>query len=222
MTRRNAGMARRLWPCAVGPYLRVLVVAALALFLAQRAEALTKTVQVGPGHTLTFLDTVSGTETTTINVGDIVQWDWVNGFHSTSGVTPAEFSSPRTAVNHGGFPGLANTREENRRSALAGGKEASFRKFCLDRVDRPDLGEDTLHMHRLAHSRVGVGYIAQVLGTGHAGGGAAALVFCLSRALGRPAVARASPLPSPPNPLVGFNSRERSTQRPQLVLAVRP
>src|SRR5437762_13703283 len=72
------------------PFLSVLVAAAVVPFLAHRAAALTKTVQVGSGNSLTFRDTASGTATTTINVGDIVQWDWSNGFHSTTGVTAPE------------------------------------------------------------------------------------------------------------------------------------
>src|SRR5439155_2686617 len=32
-----------------------------------------------------FRDRESGTGTTTVNVGDTVQWDWVSGFHSTTG-----------------------------------------------------------------------------------------------------------------------------------------
>ncbi len=41
-------------------------------------------VQVGPGGTFSFVDQKSGTSTTTIHVGDTVQWVWVSGFHSTT------------------------------------------------------------------------------------------------------------------------------------------
>lgn len=82
----------------------------LALFLmfsltAGQAQAATRIVQVGPGGTFTFQDTVSGTSTTTITAGDTVQWDWLTGFHSTtravgpetwdSGVHPVPFSFSR-------------------------------------------------------------------------------------------------------------------------------
>lgn len=57
---------------------------------AGRTQAATRIVQVGPGGTLTFQDTVSGTNTTTIAAGDTVQWDWLTGFHSTTRATGPE------------------------------------------------------------------------------------------------------------------------------------
>lgn len=46
--------------------------------------AATRTVEVGQGGQLRFVDDVSRTSTTTINVGDSVMWTWDNGFHSTT------------------------------------------------------------------------------------------------------------------------------------------
>jgi plastocyanin len=47
-------------------------------------------VFVGQGGTM-FVDSISGTSTTTINVGETVEWQWVAGLHSsTSGAcTPS-------------------------------------------------------------------------------------------------------------------------------------
>ena len=42
------------------------------------------TVQVGAGGGNVFMDQQSGSSTTTIHVGDTVQWVWVSGFHSTT------------------------------------------------------------------------------------------------------------------------------------------
>lgn len=55
-----------------------------ALLLAARARAVTKTVEVGPGGTLTFVDEESGTDTTTVTVGDTVKWVWQSSGHSTT------------------------------------------------------------------------------------------------------------------------------------------
>ncbi|TMA53372.1 MAG: hypothetical protein E6J75_15445, partial [Deltaproteobacteria bacterium] len=46
--------------------------------------AATKIVEVGPGGTLTFFDEESGTDTTTIMVGDTVKWVWQSSGHSTT------------------------------------------------------------------------------------------------------------------------------------------
>ncbi len=56
-----------------------------ALFaLDASAVAATRAVSVGPGLTHTFVDAVSGTSTSTITVGDTVQWTWSSGLHSTT------------------------------------------------------------------------------------------------------------------------------------------
>ena len=52
------------------------------------------TVQVGPGGSMSFVDQQSGTSTTTIHVGDTVQWVWVSGFHSTTSGTCAGSCTP--------------------------------------------------------------------------------------------------------------------------------
>ena len=52
----------------------------------QDARAATFVVNVGAGGSTTFVDQTSGTNTTTIHVGDTVQWNWQGGPHtSTSG-----------------------------------------------------------------------------------------------------------------------------------------
>ncbi|HTC92459.1 MAG TPA: hypothetical protein VK699_03275 [Terriglobales bacterium] len=59
------------------------------------AGAATRHVNVGQGGGLNFVDVISGTSTTTINVGDTVEWDWQTGFHSTtSGSCPGNNCSP--------------------------------------------------------------------------------------------------------------------------------
>jgi plastocyanin len=55
-----------------------------------------RTVNVGQGGS-NFVDQVTGTNTTTISVGTEVNWVWVDGFHSTTGTTPAE---PWNSGNH--------------------------------------------------------------------------------------------------------------------------
>jgi plastocyanin len=55
-----------------------------ALLLAEPASATTKIVDVGPGGRLVFLDEEGGTDTTTVNVGDTVQWMWQSSGHSTT------------------------------------------------------------------------------------------------------------------------------------------
>ncbi len=47
----------------------------------------TRIVDIGPGSTHSFQDTVSGTSTTVIRKGDTVQWTWISGFHSTTSGT---------------------------------------------------------------------------------------------------------------------------------------
>ena len=62
----------------------LLVVAAILFGLDASAVAATRMVSVGPNLTHTFVDEVSGTSTSTIAVGDTVQWTWSSGFHSTT------------------------------------------------------------------------------------------------------------------------------------------
>src|SRR5260370_36196808 len=47
----------------------------------------TRMVNVGPGSTHSFQDTVSGTSTTGIRKGDTGQWNWISGVHSTTSGT---------------------------------------------------------------------------------------------------------------------------------------
>ena len=49
--------------------------------------AAVRTVQVGPGGGMSFVDSQSGNSTSTINVGDTIEWVWVSGFHSTTSGT---------------------------------------------------------------------------------------------------------------------------------------
>lgn len=68
---------------------RLPLIAAAAVALAASsnlARAATFVVTVGGGGYTTFVDQTSGTNSTTIHVGDTVQWNWAGGPHSvTSG-----------------------------------------------------------------------------------------------------------------------------------------
>jgi PKD repeat protein len=67
---------------------RALALGALACVLfGGEAVAATAHVEVGQGGGLNFTDDASHTSTTTINVGDTVNWTWDTGFHSTSSGT---------------------------------------------------------------------------------------------------------------------------------------
>lgn len=105
-----------------GSWIPVMVaVGVLALLvLPAVAAAATRTVEVGQGGGLTFRDQESHTSTSTINVGDTIQWAWDNGFHTTTsgscsgGCTPdglwdsgehsAPFSFSHTFNAAGTFP----------------------------------------------------------------------------------------------------------------------
>ncbi|MGE5412993.1 MAG: PKD domain-containing protein [Syntrophomonadaceae bacterium] len=66
---------------------RLLVLAAALLggfALRADARAATFVVNVGQGGGTVFMDQTSGNSTTTIHVGDTVQWMWVSGTHSTT------------------------------------------------------------------------------------------------------------------------------------------
>jgi Copper binding proteins, plastocyanin/azurin family len=64
------------------------------------------TVQVGPGGGMSFVDQKSGTSTTTIHVGDTVQWVWVSGFHSTTSGTCAGACTPDGRWDSGAGSGM--------------------------------------------------------------------------------------------------------------------
>ena len=67
-----------------------LLVAAVILFAPGVAvPAETRAVTIGPNLTHSFVDAVSGTSTSTIVVGDTVQWTWATGLHSTTSGTCA-------------------------------------------------------------------------------------------------------------------------------------
>jgi plastocyanin len=59
------------------------------------ARAATRNVDVGPNFTHTFVDAQSGNSTSTIFVGDTIQWNWQTATHSTtSGSCPGGVCSP--------------------------------------------------------------------------------------------------------------------------------
>ena len=64
------------------------------------------TVQVGPGGGMSFVDSTSGTSTTTIHVGDTVRWVWVSGFHSTTSGTCAGACTPDGRWDSGSGSGM--------------------------------------------------------------------------------------------------------------------
>ena len=83
--------------CSKSSALFVLALAAVALAAlpATGFAAATRKVEVGQGNQDRFVDDVSGNSTTTINVGDTVNWVWDNGFHSaTSGACPGGNCAP--------------------------------------------------------------------------------------------------------------------------------
>ena len=61
-----------------------------AVLLTEPASAATKIVDVGPEGRLVFVDEESGTDTTTVTVGDTVQWMWQSSGHSTTRSEPPE------------------------------------------------------------------------------------------------------------------------------------
>jgi plastocyanin len=63
-------------------------------------------VDVGPGGAMTFVDRVSGSSTTTINVGDTVNWIWVTDFHSTTSGTCTATCTPDGIWDSGVGQGL--------------------------------------------------------------------------------------------------------------------
>ncbi len=68
----------------VAVFLRAaLLVPAAIVLLAGRAAAATAVVDIGQNGT-NFVDQTSGSSTTTIHVGDMVQWNWASGPHSTT------------------------------------------------------------------------------------------------------------------------------------------
>ena len=108
---------------------RLPLATAVAAFAAATglARAATFVVNVGGGGYTTFIDQTNGTNTTTIHVGDTVQWNWMSGPHSVtsgtcqpgggyygggcatdgiwnSGVQSASHSFSRTFDQQGSFP----------------------------------------------------------------------------------------------------------------------
>ena len=89
------------------PTLALLLVTAPAL-------AATKVVDVGPDDALVFVDEESRTDTTTISVGDTVEWRWMSSRHSTtrtdtqegwdSSIQDAPFTFSHTFATPGTFP----------------------------------------------------------------------------------------------------------------------
>ena len=83
----------------------------------------TEMVQVGTGGGTVFVDQKSGTSTTTIHVGDTVQWVWVNGFHSTTSGTCAGGCTPDGIWNSGAGSGMTFSHTFN--------QAGTFPYYCL-------------------------------------------------------------------------------------------
>jgi plastocyanin len=93
----------------------LLGLAALLLFPGAAASA-TKTVQVGPGGSLTF-----SPASVTVTVGDTVEWQWMSGAHTTtraqgpetwdSGIASAPFTFSHTFMQAGTFPYVCSIHE---------------------------------------------------------------------------------------------------------------
>lgn len=80
-------------------------------------------VQIGTGGGMVFVDQKSGTSTTTIHVGDTVQWVWVNGFHSTTSGTCSGTCTPDGIWNSGANSGITFTHTFS--------QAGNFPYFCL-------------------------------------------------------------------------------------------
>ena len=63
--------------------LKLLFAAAVLLLLSQNSFATTHTILVGQGNSITF----SPNSITTVIIGDIIHWEWVSGFHTTTSQT---------------------------------------------------------------------------------------------------------------------------------------
>jgi plastocyanin len=83
----------------------------------------TEMVQIGTGGGMVFIDQKSGTSTTTIHVGDTVQWVWVNGFHSTTSGTCSGACTPDGIWNSGAGSGMTFTHTFT--------QAGTFPYFCL-------------------------------------------------------------------------------------------
>lgn len=81
------------------------------------------TVQVGPGGGMSFVDQTSGTSTTTIHVGDTVQWVWVSGIHSTTSGTCAGACTSDGRWNSGTGSGMTFSHTFT--------QAGSFPYFCI-------------------------------------------------------------------------------------------
>jgi plastocyanin len=92
------------------------IAGAAILLSATAAAAATKTVQVGPGGSLTF-----SPATVTIHVGDTVEWQWMSGPHTTtrsqmpetwdSGIASAPNTFAHTFMRAGTFPYVCTIHE---------------------------------------------------------------------------------------------------------------
>ena len=69
-------------------------------------QGTTRTVDVGPGGSMTFVDRVSGNATSTINVGDTIEWIWQSGIHSTTSGTCTAGCTPDGVWNSGEGTGM--------------------------------------------------------------------------------------------------------------------
>ena len=83
----------------------------------------TEMVQIGTGGGMVFVDQKSGTSTSTIHVGDTVQWVWVNGFHSTTSGTCAGSCTPDGTWNSGAGSGMTFSHTFT--------QAGTFTYFCL-------------------------------------------------------------------------------------------
>lgn len=80
-------------------------------------------VDVGPGGSMTFVDRVSGSNTTTIPVGTTVQWVWQSGFHSTTSGTCTTTCTPDGIWDSGVGSGMTFERTFT--------QAGTFPYFCL-------------------------------------------------------------------------------------------
>jgi plastocyanin len=83
----------------------------------------TRVVDVGPGGAMTFVDRVSGNSTTTINVGDTVNWVWVTDVHSTTSGTCTVTCTPDGIWDSGVGQGLTFSHTFN--------QPGTFPYYCI-------------------------------------------------------------------------------------------
>lgn len=85
--------------------LLIVILAALTV----PARSATRIVNVGPNQSLTFVDMQSNTSTTTIFVGDTVQWIWQGNHHSTTSGSCATGTCQPDAIWDSGIHDAPNT-----------------------------------------------------------------------------------------------------------------